>query len=161
MSPSWMIVVTALLAIAGVAAVARWQRRRGASDADPPPPLPAAEPTDARSLPTRAIDEALRITGGSREVADMLIADMLGSLPDQLTEAAGTLAQEDWIRLREVTHRIKGATAVCAVPALHHAVCELQRVAREADAARARSWLDRVEVERQRLVAEQRDHLSG
>ena len=91
----------------------------------------------------------------------MLIADMLGSLPDQLTEAAGALAQEDWIRLREVAHRIKGATAVCAVPALHHAVCELQRVAREADASRARPWLDRIDGERRRLTAEQEDHPSG
>jgi two-component system sensor histidine kinase BarA len=92
----------------------------------------------------RDAEEALRITGGSLEVADMLLADLLGSLPDQLAAAADTLAREDWEALRALIHRIKGATAVCAVPALHHAVCELQQGARDNDARRVRSWLDSV-----------------
>jgi two-component system sensor histidine kinase BarA len=106
-------------------------------------------------LPVRDAEEALRITGGSLEVADMLLADLLGSLPDQLAAAADTLAREDWEALRALIHRIKGATAVCAVPALHHAVCELQQGARDNDAGHVRSSIDRVERERQRLVAEQ------
>jgi two-component system sensor histidine kinase BarA len=135
--------------------VAYRRRRRSSPPADPSPSEPTDRTAKTASFPTRDVEEALRLTGGLLDVADMLIADMLGSLPQQIAEAAAALAGEDWERLRSIIHRIKGATAVCAVPALHHAVCELQRAAREADREGARAWLGRVEAERQRLAAEQ------
>lgn len=154
MSQSWMIASTTLLAMGGIAAVAYALKRRARRRADPPPPCLSAPAAEEGSWPVRDVEEALRITGGSIEVADMLIADLLGSLPDQLTQAGEALESGDWERLRALIHRIKGATAVCAVPPLHRAVCELQRAARETEPGLTRSWMERVEVERRRLVAE-------
>jgi two-component system sensor histidine kinase BarA len=156
-----MIASTTLLAMAGIAAVAYARKRRARRRADPLPAGAAAPAADEGSSPVRDVEEALRITGGSIEVADMLIADLLGSLPDQLTQAEKALEQGDWERLRALIHRIKGATAVCAVPPLHRAVCELQRAAREADTGLTRSWMKRVEVERQRLAAALDVHPGG
>jgi len=123
------------------------------STATRPPAASAPDPRPhAHALPARDLDEALRITGGSLDIADSLLEQMLAELPAQL-EAAGTaLAAGDWVALRALVHSIKGGTAVCAVPALHAAVCRLQAAARRADRDGIVPVLTEIDRERRRLL---------
>ena len=106
-----------------------------------------------RSLPVRDLAEALAITGGLREAADEMLQELLAGLPAQLAASRTALAAQAWCQLREVVHHMKGGTAVCAVPALHAAVCHLQDAARAGNAAVARDGLATVEAEHARLAA--------
>jgi HPt (histidine-containing phosphotransfer) domain-containing protein len=105
------------------------------------------------SLPLRDLDEALAITGGSLAVADEMLHALLEDLPGQLAAAGAALDAGDWEDLRAVAHRMKGGSAMCAVPALHAAVCGLQGAAWAGDRARTREQLADVACEQARLAA--------
>jgi len=104
-------------------------------------------------LPARDLDDALRITGGSLDIAESLLEQMLAELPAQLETLASAAAGGDWTEARRTADGIKGAAAACAVPALHAAVCRLEAATRNADAGAIGAVLADVERERRRLIS--------
>jgi HPt (histidine-containing phosphotransfer) domain-containing protein len=109
------------------------------------------------SLPLRDVDEALAITGGSLAVADAMLRELLDDLPGELAAAGAALDAGDWEDLRAVVHRMKGGSAMCAVPALHTAICGLQGAAQAGDRALAAGWMGRIALEQAALADLVRD----
>ena len=79
------------------------------------------------SLPTRDLEQALRVAGGQRGIADKLFAQLMAELPSALQEIRHSHRRQDWSGLWQYTHRLQGAAAVCGVPALHFALNVLQQ----------------------------------
>ena len=77
--------------------------------------------------PIRDLEEALRITGGSRELADELFSQFLGELPAQISEAEVLLANGAHSELRDLLHQIRGGASVCAVKPFIQALDELHQ----------------------------------
>ncbi len=106
-----------------------------------------------RDWPVRDRAQALRIAGGSDSIASKLFEDLCAELPKTLATMRDHLAQEDWEKMWQVSHRLHGATAVCGVPALYHALGDLQPAITLEDEATVSSVFCRVEEEAQRLLA--------
>ena len=140
----------------GVAPAAATARTGGR----PPATLAGPEPSHAE-LPARDLDEALRITGGSLDIADALLEQMLAELPAQAEALATAATSGDWATARGHAHGIKGGTGVCAVPALHAAVCRLQSAVRSEDPAAIAAALGEIDRERGRLSTTARDPAEG
>ena len=104
-------------------------------------------------LPMRDLDDALRITGGSRDIADALLEQMLAELPMQIEALTAAVAGGDWGEAGSAANGIRGATAACAVPALHAAVCGLQEAARREDVGAVTAGIAEVDRERRRLIS--------
>ena len=79
-----------------------------------------------REWPARDEQQALRIAGGSAGVAGKLFDQLRDQLPSAIAEMRETLQHRDWTELWQLSHRLQGAAAVCGVPALYHALEELQ-----------------------------------
>jgi HPt (histidine-containing phosphotransfer) domain-containing protein len=104
------------------------------------------------ALPARDLDDALRVTGGSLDIAESLLAQMLADLPAQVDILTTDTAGGDWGAARRAADSIRGATAACAVPALHAAVCRLQAAVYSEDADAIAAVVADVERERHRLI---------
>ena len=63
----------------------------------------------------RDLDEALRITGGSRELADELYEQFIDELPAQMARIEALCSEGANGPLREMLHQGKGGASVCAV----------------------------------------------
>ena len=63
----------------------------------------------------RDLDEALRITGGSRALADELYGQFIDELPAQMAQIEALCAEGADGPVREMLHQVKGGAAVCAV----------------------------------------------
>ena len=105
------------------------------------------------TLPARDLDDALRITGGSLDIAESLLEQMLAELPAQIETLTSAAAEGDWAGARRAAEGIKGAVAACAVPALNAAVRRLEAATRNADAGAIGAMLADVEHERRRLIS--------
>ena len=120
---------------------------------DPIPFLNATVQTaPAREWPLRDEAQALRIAGGSHGVADKLFSELRADLPRAIGELRDTLHEADWSELWQLAHRLHGAAAVCGVPALYHALGELQPAISLEDEPSVSVLLDRVENEVRRLM---------
>lgn len=114
--------------------------------------LPVDRNADTALLPLRDLDDALRITGGSLDIADAMLEQMLAELPaliGGLTTAAGV---GDWTEARRAAGEIMGATGACAVPALHAAVRRLQTATDRQDAGAVAGARAAIELEHRRLI---------
>ena len=94
--------------------------------------------------PVRDPAQALRIAGGSASIAAKLFEELCHELPSSLSELRVCFAARNWSELWQLSHRLHGASAVCGVPALYHALGELQRAVWLEDEASVDSLLDRV-----------------
>jgi HPt (histidine-containing phosphotransfer) domain-containing protein len=117
------------------------------------PAAPRRCSTSVAELPTRDVPEALRMAGGSVDIADSLLAQMLAELPAQTETLAATVAAGDWPAACGIVRDIKGGTALCGVPALHAAVCRLQAAVRDENPRAIAPVLAEVDHERRRLPA--------
>ena len=111
----------------------------------------------ARSLPPQAwpvrdAEQALRIAGGSRGIAGKLFDDLCEELPQTIETLRETFASGDWSELWQLSHRLHGAAAVCGVPALYHALGDLQPAITLEDEPTVSVLLDRVAQEAQRVI---------
>ena len=79
-----------------------------------------------RSLPAYDAEKALRITGGSRTMANNLLKQLLEVLPESMEEIKELAKQQNWQELWQTVHKLQGMTALCAVPALSAALGRLQ-----------------------------------
>ena len=85
-----------------------------------------------KTYATRDELDALRIAGGRRELVDELFSRFLTELPNHLQTIERHAATRDWPAVAAAAHRLHGATAICGVPALNHAVAALERAAHDA-----------------------------
>ncbi|MDJ0738996.1 MAG: response regulator [Gammaproteobacteria bacterium] len=106
-----------------------------------------------KDWPVRDEARALRIAGGSHGVADKLFSELCRDLPEAVSELRAALAEHDWTELWQLAHRLHGGAAVCGVPALHHALGELQPAVSLEDEAAVSMLLDRVDSESRRVIA--------
>lgn len=113
-------------------------------------PQNAAEKTDA--LPIRDIEQALRITGGQRAVADKLLAKLVEQLPDYLDSVISKYKEKDWSQLWQILHKLHGATAVCGVPALNNVVINLQKHITNADYLLISDEVDKLRIATDNLI---------
>lgn len=104
------------------------------------------------SLPARDEAQALRITGGSRSIADNLFAQFIESLPGDLSTIGELLEKEQWTELWQSIHHLQGAVAVCGVPAFSAALKGLQSCVHEEDRESASLAYRQVLREQQRLL---------
>ncbi len=79
-----------------------------------------------RSLPVYDADKALRITGGSKTMANNLLKQLLEVLPESMEEIKELAKQQNWQELWQTVHKLQGMAALCAVPALSAALARLQ-----------------------------------
>jgi two-component system sensor histidine kinase BarA len=103
--------------------------------------------------PIRDHQQALRIAGGSENIAGRLFRELRAELPTAIEGLQGKLAERDWSELWQLSHRLHGAAAVCGVPALYHALNDLQPAITLEDEATVSRLLERVDREAQRIIA--------
>ena len=71
--------------------------------------------------------------------------DHAGTLRDKLQ-------QRDWSEMWQLTHRMHGAAAICGVPALYHALGDLQPAITLEDESSVSVMIDKVAEQAQRLA---------
>ncbi len=98
----------------------------------------------ATERPVRDPAQALRIAGGSASIAAKLFEELCRELPSSLSELRNCFTERNWSELWQLSHRLHGASAVCGVPALYHALGELQRAVWLEDESSVDNLLDRV-----------------
>ena len=108
-----------------------------------------SKPKDTWPLRDKA--QALRIAGGSPGIAEKLFADLCRELPDTVETMQAGLQLRDWAELWQVSHRLHGAASVCGVPALYHALEELQPAVALEDESAVAVLLEQVAMQAQRL----------
>lgn len=86
------------------------------------PPLACVQ----ENLPVYDRDQALRLAGGSDELADELLQRFIDELDSALALIQQGLDQEDAEQAYEHTHRLHGSAAYCGVPALKNAAHRLE-----------------------------------
>ncbi|MCP5299593.1 MAG: response regulator [Chromatiaceae bacterium] len=112
----------------------------------------AAQVAEPQVWPVRDEDQALRIAGGSASIADKLFTELRDDLPQSIDELKRTLQDRDWGELWQLAHRLHGAAAVCGVPALYHALADLQPAISLEDEVAASMLLERVDRESRRIA---------
>ena len=116
--------------------------------------LNASETGSAQEVwPIRDHQQALRIAGGSENIAGRLFRELRAELPTAIEGLQSKLAERDWSELWQLSHRLHGAAAVCGVPALYHALNDLQPAITLEDEATVSLLLERVDREAQRIIA--------
>jgi len=123
---------------------------------------PAAKPQPSQeALPVRDEAQALRITGGSKRIAENLFSEFLDSLPQELETIGELLDAEKWTELWQAVHHLQGAVAVCGVPAFAVALKQLQSCINEEDREAAATAYQQVRSEQRRLLQfKPREHVS-
>ena len=104
-----------------------------------------------KTWPVRDKAQALRIAGGSTGIADKLFAALCGELPETIETMHASLQRRDWSELWQMSHRLHGAAAVCGVPALYHALEDLQPAVALEDETAVELLLEQVTLQAQRL----------
>lgn len=113
-------------------------------------PDPPARPAP---LPVRDRNRAMRIAGGSENIAQKLFTDLVGELPATLGRMREMFDSRDWLELWQISHRLHGAASVCGVPALHQVLGDLQPAISMEDGTNTGLLLDQLDVEAGRLYA--------
>lgn len=88
---------------------------------------------NGRELALHDKEEALRVTGGSQELADEMLGKLMEDIPRQIVQLEMHFEQHDWQALGEVAHRLHGGCSVCGVPAMKAAVYQLELTAQQGD----------------------------
>lgn len=102
--------------------------------------------------PSRDEAAALEAAGGDADLARELLETLVRGLPKELEDLQRCFAANDWYRLAQAAHRMRGATSYCGVPAMDNHLQELERAAKAGDRERAGLGIERVELEAERLV---------
>ena len=105
-----------------------------------------------RDWPVRDEAQAMRISGGSINIAAKLFNELCAELPTSLGTLRETFDRRDWSELWQLAHRLHGAAAVCGVPALYHALSDLQPAVTLEDEPTVSVLLDYVEKEAKRVL---------
>jgi two-component system sensor histidine kinase BarA len=114
-----------------------------------PVPSEAAPCSDEQVICDR--ENAVRIAGGNRELAEEMFEMLVNGLPDELQQLRQYVRQRNWEGLCAAAHRLKGSTAVCSVPALHASVSGLFRAGQQKAFDEALAWMDRADSDARAL----------
>ncbi|MEW7982136.1 MAG: response regulator [gamma proteobacterium symbiont of Phacoides pectinatus] len=119
---------------------------------DDPPRLCTLVATPRESggdSPTRSRDrdEAIRVAGGDRAPAESLYREFSAGLEEEISKLQSLHQAGERLRLREQSHRLHGAAAVCGVPQLRRLVAELERNAEDGDGEWILRHLERIRDE--------------
>lgn len=77
--------------------------------------------------------QALRITGGSQQVANELLGQLIAQIPEYLVRINRDLEEKNWEQLWQTLHKLHGAVAVCGTPALKKSINQLQKRIKNTD----------------------------
>ena len=102
-------------------------------------------------LPAWDESAALAATGGDAALAAELLTQLLDGLAGELADLDRLLDSRDWPGLDDATHRMRGATAYCGVPALDTALERLKQAAKAGDAAAIAQGVQQVHTQADRL----------
>ncbi len=94
----------------------------------------------------------LDITGGDRALAREMFNQLCGELPQQLEEIEKHIKEQNWEHLKEITHKIRGSTSSCGVPALDYTVQRLEQAAISKQTEQLMVEFDSVKTEVSRLL---------
>lgn len=86
-------------------------------------------PTDdgaPRSAKIFCLDDARRLTNGNEALAIELATMLVKELPEHVEGIQHALADNDNVRLKNITHKLNGASRCCGTPALRHAANALE-----------------------------------
>ncbi|WP_164513336.1 response regulator [Thiosocius teredinicola] len=112
----------------------------------------SAQTLPENDWPVRDQAQALRIAGGSESIARKLFEELRRELPTTIDALRQNLTEKNWSELWQLSHRLHGASAVCGVPALYHALGELQPAITLEDDSAVSMLLERVIHEAQRII---------
>ena len=112
----------------------------------------SAQSVSAHEWPLRDREQALRIAGGSDSIATRLFEELRKELPTTIEELRSSLERKDWSELWHLSHRLHGAAAICGVPALYHALDDLQPAITLEDDASVSVLLDQVTMYAQQIA---------
>jgi len=116
--------------------------------------LPAnAVVSEAGAIPRRDFDAALASAAGRAELAEALFQRFIEELPEQLSQLDRLIQAADWKQLTEQAHRLRGAAAICGVPALNQLLEKVEHAAREGDQVRIEALLPGIMAEGESLVS--------
>ena len=101
--------------------------------------------------PTRDKDQAMRIAGGADGIATKLFEELRAELPASIEDLRDNLQRRNWTELWQLSHRLHGAAAVCGVPALCHALGDLQPAIALEDEPSVKVLLDEVAEQAKRV----------
>jgi two-component system sensor histidine kinase BarA len=113
-------------------------------------PLSAAPVGEAE---VRDEAEAIRLAGNSESLAGELFNDLLEQLPVILQQLHASYGADDWDGLWQSLHKLRGACAVCGVPALQDAADRLNDVVVAHEPRASAQALSLLQREADRLVA--------
>ncbi len=116
--------------------------------------VPLVKREDRQSVPTRDLEQARRIAGGSVELAQAMFEQFCTELPDQVQTIRNQYSAREWERLHETIHRLHGATAVCGVPVLNDVVRQLEQAAINRDSHTIQGLLQRIGDDVSQLLSE-------
>jgi two-component system sensor histidine kinase BarA len=94
----------------------------------------------------------LEITGGDKRLAKEMLNQLCIELPQQLDEIQKYIQQQDWKNLKEITHKMRGSTSSCGVPALDFSVHQLELIAASRQVELLMKESESVEQEVKRLL---------
>jgi len=96
---------------------------------------------------------AMEATGGDADLARELVQALVQGLSKELSELRSCIHANDLATVGATTHRIRGATSYCGVPALDACLGELELSAKSGDRDLIELDLARVEEEAERLIS--------
>ena len=105
-----------------------------------------------RQLPVYDRPQAMRITGNSPRIATTMLNQLVESLEDSMEEIARLVEEKDWKALWQNIHKLQGAAAICAVPALSASLNRLQVAVQNKNAEITAQELKETNSEMQRLI---------
>jgi HPt (histidine-containing phosphotransfer) domain-containing protein len=106
------------------------------------------------TTPQRDIEEALRIAGESRALANELFVQFLDELPVQMKRIHQLADQGQLIELREILHQLKGGAAVCALKGFIDALDALHAQVKAGERDRILELLSALDERAERLPDE-------
>lgn len=116
-------------------------------------PSPVKQAAKNTGLPIRNEEQALRVAGNSKAVAEKLLNALLEELPQNLATLEAKYAEKDWVGMWDEAHRLHGASAVCAVEALHAALVQLQSAIKARNTTALHDLMAQTHSEVERLMA--------
>lgn len=90
--------------------------------------MSAPEPIYDREL-------ALRLAGQQADLAADMLAGLLRTLPEALTEIHNAAEQQDFITLKKTVHKLRGLICYCGVPRLNNAITALETALKQNESA--------------------------
>jgi len=96
------------------------------SDSVEKPCSPASEASAEKSAEIFSLDDARKLANGNEVLALELFNMLINELPDHRNDILQAVDSKDHQTLREVTHKLNGASRCCGTPALRNAANSLE-----------------------------------